>query len=115
MTKRLLYSFVLFAAFFVANGQDRALAMSLYNESKYAEAAVIFEKLYRSQPDEANYAALLDCYKALKDYDEAASLINEVLIRNLFSITHSCISRNHDGGLGIIRTSLADRRNATTT
>ena len=82
MTKRLLYSFVLFAAFFVANGQDRALAMSLYNESKYAEAAVIFEKLYRSQPDEANYAALLDCYKALKDYDEAASLINKRLKRN---------------------------------
>ncbi len=70
------------ATFFAANGQDRELAMRLYNENKYAEAAVIFEKLYRSQPDEANYAALLDCYKALKDFDEAANLINKRLKRN---------------------------------
>jgi tetratricopeptide (TPR) repeat protein len=82
MTKKLLYSILFLATFFVANGQDRELAMRLYNENKYAEAAEIFEKLYRSQPDEANYAALLDCYKALKDFDEAANLINKRLKRN---------------------------------
>lgn len=82
MIRKLIYSLLFVATFFVANGQDRALAQQLYNESKYAEAAELFEKLYRSTPDEANYQALLDCYKALKNYDEAAKLINKRIKRN---------------------------------
>ena len=65
-----------------AFAQNKQQAMALYNEEKYAEAADIFEDLYKRQPDDFNYDHLLTCYKELKQLDQAEKLVKKRMRKN---------------------------------
>ena len=80
---KLLAAVILFmATSLAAFGQSREVGLALYQENKFAEAAEIFEKVYRGQPEEENYKILLNCYEELKRFGDAEDLVKKHLKRN---------------------------------
>lgn len=76
--------FLLFIAVFwapFAQGQSREVALALYNENQFEEAANLLESIYRNQPSDENYALLLNCYNQLKKYEPAEKLVIKHLKR----------------------------------
>ena len=82
MIKKAIYLFVFVALAHGALGQSKEVAMALFKENKYAEAAEIFEELYQQNQDESNYRLLLFCYRELKQYNNAEKLIKKRQKRN---------------------------------
>ena len=62
--------------------QNKQQAVALYNAEEYAEAAEIFEDLYKHQVDDFNYNHLLTCYRELKQLDKAEKLIKKRMRKN---------------------------------
>lgn len=65
-----------------AKGQSKEVALALFQENKFEEAADVMEKLYKRDASEANYKLLLSCYGELKAYADAENLVKKHQKRN---------------------------------
>jgi tetratricopeptide (TPR) repeat protein len=81
MKKILLFAIALICAL-TALGQSKEVALGLFKENKFEEAAVILEKLYKRDPSEENYKLLLACYGESKAYADAEKLVKKHQKRN---------------------------------
>ena len=78
MIKKLLISFTfLFGSLALLAQNDPGEAVALYNEGKFEEAVVQFEKLYKKQPSEYYYTFLLNCYRELGQFEDAENVIKK--------------------------------------
>jgi tetratricopeptide (TPR) repeat protein len=81
MNKYALLFSLLFSAL-LSFGQSKEVALALFKENKFEEAADVMEKLYKRDASEPNYKLLLDCYSELKQYEDAEKLVKKHQKRN---------------------------------
>lgn len=77
MKIRLFFLFLLFGTQLLVAQQNEALAFEFLQQKEYEKAAELLQKLYKNQPTEKNYQALLTCYVQLKNYDGAEKLASK--------------------------------------
>ena len=78
------YTLLLIALFCTLSsiGQSKEVALGLFKENKFEEAAGVMEKLYKRDASEPNYKLLLACYSELKQYEDAEKLVKKHQKRN---------------------------------
>ena len=62
-------------------GTDEQLAAQYFQRGEYEKAALYYDKLYRSQPNDYYYEQLFRCQVSLKDYESAEKLAKDQLRR----------------------------------
>lgn len=62
-------------------GTDEQLAAQYFQRGEYDKAALYYDKLYRSQPNDYYYEQLFRCQVSLKDYESAEKLAKDQLRR----------------------------------
>ncbi len=61
---------------------DEKLALQFYQNSEYAKAAELYERVYKKKATPFYYNYLLDCYFLLEDYKKAKKFVDSVKRRN---------------------------------
>ena len=67
---------------FAQTDVDEKLALQFYQNSEYAKAAELYERVYKKKATPFYYNYLLDCYFELEDYKKAKKFVASVKRRN---------------------------------
>ena len=63
---------------FAQTDVDEKLALQFYQNSEYAKAAELYERVYKKKATPFYYNYLLDCYFELEDYKKAKKFVSSV-------------------------------------